>query len=388
MRIRLTHIRDWTFWHYQITGWLVFSAGNLAVNIHAVGWNPRAVASICLQLVVAVLLTLGLRLWYRRLPHRELSLPAIVSRIVLYSFLATVLLHGAFLGIETLIFGKQFLAKATAHIAFSLQWIAFLFPVMLAWSALYFGIKFYRDWTAERIRVERATEEAQHAQLQALRYQLNPHFLFNTLNSVRALVDEDSRQAKQMVTDLAEFLRYSLVSRNKTELTLSDELNAVHLYLSIEQRRYEDKLSVAFEIDPEAGDVPMPSFLIHPIVQNAVKYGLRTSQMPLQIRVSARCADHMLRIDIANSGTWIEPTDVEPESELEFGAGLENVRARLQEAYPGHHRLTIEEKDGFVHVTLEIPQKTGSPATKPPLSASGFLSGWNRRRALSEKVSS
>ncbi len=388
MRVRLTHLRDWSFWHYQIAGWLVFCAGNLAVNLHAMGWNSRVVASLCLQVVAAVSLTLGLRRYYRRLPHRELALPGIVFRIVFCSFLATVVLHAAFLGIETLFFGAKFLAKATAHIAFTLQWIAILFPVMVGWSALYFGIKFYREWTTERIRVEQATEAAQRAQLQALRYQLNPHFLFNTLNSVRALVDEDSRLAKQMVTELAEFLRYSLVSRNKTELTLNDELNAIRLYLSIEQRRYEDKLSVAFDVDPDAGDVPMPSFLIHPIVQNAVKHGLRTSPMPLQIRISAHRTDTRLRIEVANSGSWIEPVEEEQDAELEFGAGLENVRARLQETYSGQHHFATEEQDGFVHAVLEIPLPTGSPGEAAPAVTSGLLSGWNRRRAHPEKVPS
>jgi LytS/YehU family sensor histidine kinase len=237
---------------------------------------------------------------------------------------------------------------------FAIRWISIIVPIFFGWSVLYFGMKYWFDWETEKKRALKAKSLAQHAQLQMLRYQVNPHFLFNALNSVRALIDEDKKNAKGMITELSEFLRYSLITRDHTEVTLKDELEAIRHYLSIEKKRYEDKLDVSFDIEPSAEDYPILSFLIHPFIENAIKYGMKTSPMPLRIRVNVSTKDGQLRIEVSNTGHWLQPA-TEPETKIEgTGTGLENVRARLENAYPNKYHLETKELDGWVKAILEI----------------------------------
>jgi len=228
-----------------------------------------------------------------------------------------------------------------------------IFPVHLGWSILYFGIKIWIDWDNERLRAEKASILAQKAQLQLLRYQVNPHFLFNSLNSIRALVDEDQHNAKLMITELSEFLRYSLMSKNLYEIKLKDEIGAISHYISIEKKRYEEKLEIEFDIDPEIECVPILGFLIHPLVENAVKYGMQTSAMPLKITIRAKRLNGRLKIEVINSGNWVK--DRHREKVSGTGTGLENVRARLENAFKHDYSMRINEKKDSVSIELEMP---------------------------------
>jgi LytS/YehU family sensor histidine kinase len=187
-----------------------------------------------------------------------------------------------------------------------------------------------------------------------LRYQMNPHFLFNSLNSIRALISENKKNAKTMVTELSEFLRYSLLSESCTEAPLSHEIEAIRHYYAIEKIRFEDRLEITFDIAPMAEEYPIISFLIHPLVENAVKYGMRTSPMPLKIHVTARADDHRLSVNVCNTGKWIEPGDYSASGNIGTGTGLENVRKRLFSSYPNRHTFGIEPESDCVSVKFEI----------------------------------
>jgi len=191
-----------------------------------------------------------------------------------------------------------------------------------------------------------------------LRYQLNPHFLFNSLNSIRALIDEDKRNAKNMITELSEFLRYSLISKNYSDVPLIDEIEAVKHYLSIEKKRFEEKLNIKIKIDPLAEDYPVLSFLIHPIIENAIKYGMQTSSLPLKIYVGAKVRNNRLLIEVRNSGKWIE---AQGNNNLpSTGIGLKNVQLRLQNAFPNSHSFKIEKNKNDVCIKIEIEKKLNS----------------------------
>lgn len=219
---------------------------------------------------------------------------------------------------------------------------------LLAWSALYFGIKYWRAWEAERARTLQAHALAQQAQLEMLRYQLNPHFLFNALNSIRASIDEDSARAKRMVTEFSEFLRYSLTSSAASNIPLREELAAIRNYLAIEQIRFEDKLDVQFDIDPNAEDFRLPGFLIHPLVENAIKHGMN-GDAPLRLHITARVNEGNLHIEVANSGHWQAH-----ENGASLGIGLRNVEQRLAQLFPNRSTFAINETDGWVRAIIEI----------------------------------
>jgi len=348
-----SRIRDISFWYYQCTGWVLYAALQLALNIGWNGFRWRALLSVSLQLIVIFFLLLGLRNYYRKLPFQIIPLFPLITRIFITSFLAMLAWLGIWAGIEYAIFGEKLLKYISNPIRIMTQ-MSFSFPIYLGWSALYFGIKAWRDWLEEQDRTRQAMEAAQHAQLQMLRYQLNPHFLFNALNAVRALVDEDTRSAKTMITELSEFLRYSLTSRNKQIVPLRDELDAIRLYLSIEQQRYEDKLQVAFDIDPRTEDVPVPSFLIHPIVEHALRCGMHTSSMPLRLTIHSCLAQNRLRMTIMHSGYHL-PTNGNGTHE----SSLEHVETRLKELFPDRYRLSTSQQGDQAQIILELATTNG-----------------------------
>ena len=224
---------------------------------------------------------------------------------------------------------------------------------LLAWSALYLTSAFHREAEVERELALRATALASQAQLAMLRYQVNPHFLFNALNSIRALVDENPSRAREMVTELSEFFRYSLLFTKTEETKLGDELDAIRNYLAIQSIRFEEKLEVSLTIEPEALEAKVPGFLVHPLVENAVKYGMETSAMPLVLTIEASRRGDALRVVVSNSGRWKEPRPGGTNG-TGTGTGLANVRARLLQLYPDRHRLEIEERGDQVCALLEL----------------------------------
>ena len=187
-----------------------------------------------------------------------------------------------------------------------------------------------------------------------LRYQLNPHFLFNALNSIRALVDENRKHAKEMITELSEFLRYSLNSKNFSDVPLKQELEAIRHYFKIEKKRYEEKLLVRYEVDPLAEEYPVLSFLIHPLVENAVKYGMQTSPMPLRIVIKSDVRNDTLILEVCNSGYWIEQDSEQAGQRDGTGIGLKNIRQRLENAFPESHHFEVIKNDDQVCIHIEI----------------------------------
>jgi len=231
-----------------------------------------------------------------------------------------------------------------------------IFLVICGWSTLYLGINFWLNLKDEQDRTIQANFLAQNAQLEMLRYQLNPHFLFNALNSIWALADDDPKATKSMINELSEFLRYSLLANNKTFNSFEYELMALKNYFAIEKKRYQDNLQVEFDIDPETKEMPVISFLIQPFVENAIKFGMKTSPMPLGIKISSVRTPESLKISVLNTGFWIDSEYSARFNELMpgTGTGLANAIKRLEIVYPGMHKFYIEKEPSFVRVNIEI----------------------------------
>lgn len=208
----------------------------------------------------------------------------------------------------------------------------------------------------ERENARQSDMLAHEAQLEMLRYQLNPHFLFNSLNSIHALVRENPAGAEKMLDELSDFLRYSLLHNKVFENSLKEEINVARNYLDIEKIRFEEMLDARIEIAPEVENFTVPSFLIHPLLENAIKYGMQTSQMPLRVDLSAKSENDAVCIRVANTGRFIK-SNGDDESVITMhgtGVGLENVRCRLEAAFPGRHRFEVSERDGWVYAEIEI----------------------------------
>ncbi len=204
----------------------------------------------------------------------------------------------------------------------------------------------------DALATARLAEES--ARLQMLRYQLNPHFLYNALNSLYALVRSDAAGAADMIVRLSAFCRATLTRTELSAQTVGDEIELLRTYLAIEQARWQDELAVAFEIEPDVLPLPLPPFLLLPLVENAVKYGGRTSAAVLSIRIGAALpAPHgPLVLTVANTGRWVPPGSASPAEST--GLGLDNIRQRLTRHHPGRHTLEHEERDGWVVCTLRL----------------------------------
>jgi two-component system LytT family sensor kinase len=240
---------------------------------------------------------------------------------------------------------------------------------LIGWSLVRLGFKYNTALREQREQALRAVAEARDARLRMLAYQLNPHFLFNTLNSIRALINEDGQRAREMVTALSGYLRYALVERPLHVALLEEEVESVRGYLAIEQVRFEERLDARVEVEPEALRCEVPAFLLNPLVENALRHGaVGAAGAPLVLRVEARLVQpDRLRLVVENTGRWAgERTATnsagEREDGLPGGVGLANVRARLAALHPGEHRIEIEEADGRVRVVVELPARRRAEA--------------------------
>ena len=211
----------------------------------------------------------------------------------------------------------------------------------------------------ERLRQIERDESAsarlaeEKARLEVLRYQLNPHFIYNALNSVYALALTQSSAAAAMVLRLADFCRVALTRQDEAGTTLGAELDKLSLYLDIEKVRWGESLHLEFDLAPAARAVAIPPFLLLPLVENALKYGALTSPGRLSLRITAHlAADGTLDLCIANSGTWIEPAS--NHAAHGTGLGLTNLGERLARTHPGAHTFTTASADGWVTARLQI----------------------------------
>jgi two-component system, LytTR family, sensor kinase len=209
-----------------------------------------------------------------------------------------------------------------------------------------------------------------------LAYQLNPHFLFNALTSIRAMIDEDRSRARQMVTQLAGFLRHALVERALHTTTLAAELDALRGYLAIEQIRFEERLAIETCVDSAAESCAIPAFLIHPLLENAIKHGARErGDGPLRVRLVATVAGDVLRVEVWNTGALAPARaasaalgadrglpDLTPNVVAGTGIGVRNVRERLQRLFPGRHRFELSDGDGWVRALVELPARAEQPS--------------------------
>jgi sensor histidine kinase YesM len=228
----------------------------------------------------------------------------------------------------------------------------------------------YRD---RELAASRLAASLAEARLQALQMQLQPHFLFNTLNTLAGLA-RDGRQAEvvALIAELGDLLRYSLANNDRQEVSLEEELEFVERYLAIEGVRFGDRLTVAFEIEPEALGAAVPTLLLQPIVENAIRHGIAASPLPGRIDIRAHAADGRLRIEVRDNGIGLDLNGSAPRQ----GIGLENTRARLFQLHGNRSALRMQAAEGGgMRLVLELPLRPVSSAPAPLGPASHPLVG-------------
>ncbi len=228
-------------------------------------------------------------------------------------------------------------------------------------------IDYYRRYEEEELKISKLkTElaEAQlrmtQAQLQALKMQLHPHFLFNTLNSISALLEEDVEAADKMIARLGDFLRMTLENSGDEEVTLQEELEFLRCYLAIESVRFNDRLTVNMDVEPEALDARVPNLILQPIVENAIRHAVASRVGAGRIEIRARRESGKLRLSVRDDGPGLSPASSTGARTRE-GIGIANTRARLDQLYKGSHSFDMcDARGGGLQITVVIPFKSAS----------------------------
>jgi two-component system sensor histidine kinase AlgZ len=342
------------YWACQLVGWGGYGlAYYLAVLIpfHAAG--PKQILADSAYCATGVVGTHLLRMRIRgrgwgELPYARLA-PRLMIGAVLVGTLQTAALDGS-LALEGLMVRGQ--PGALAIMGVTVFFSAFLVAL---WLAVYLTVQAVRRRRVAEMDALRAEVLAREAELRSLHQQLNPHFLFNCLNSIRAMIDEDRARAQQMVTRLAELLRASLRQDGCSPIRLEEELAIVDAYLELESVRFEERLQIRREIDANADDALVPPMLVQGLVENALKHGI--AQLPgggtLALRVEQKGGT--LCIEVGNPGRL--------HREQESGIGLNNARERLRLLYRDRAAFEIrEEPAGWVRATIALPFVTRETA--------------------------
>jgi LytS/YehU family sensor histidine kinase len=348
-----------TFWIIQLIAW-----GAYGFSTYLSGLPSLAEAEMFSMLGVKLLraalgmgLSLVLYVLYRLVMKRTTGIKTIAAVAVVASLVISGVWQLLYLLVQSPPWSEAGFAIDPGSFRMSFPDYAF---VMLAWSAAFLGIEFWRYSKVQEQSAAEAKALAHEAQLESLSYQLNPHFLFNALNSIRALIQEDPARAREMVTQLSDFLRHTLVTPPLEKVPLGEEIEALGHYLEIEKTRFEDKLVVEIEADRAAQESRVPSFILHPLVENAVKHGMHTSPRPLRLKIRALVDGDTLRVEVANTGTLGPEASGSVVTPGGAGIGLRNVEERLARLYPGRHRFDVAQDGDWVRAILEIRQVEAS----------------------------
>jgi len=342
------------FWILQSIGWSgYFFLRSLSGFANSMGW---------MWLVHTLLLTAtgySLTLLMASLFRRLITMRPIWTLAL--SLAAVVLASGAFSVIETWSVATFLKPNLKTDGVALLGPILLDFALLAAWSALYYGINYFLLLEEQIDQRERLENAASSAQLAMLRYQLNPHFLFNTLNSISTLVLlKQTERANAMLARLSSFLRYTLVNEPTAKVTLAQEVETLKLYLEIEKMRFEDRLRPHFRIESETIGARLPSLLLQPLIENAIKYAVTPSENGADIWLTAAREGQAVRIEVADNGNG---DGAELAASPSTGVGLANIRDRLSQAYGAAHRFETTKNDrGGFSVILEIPFETGETA--------------------------
>ena len=343
--------KDRAFWILQTGGWVGYFILR-ALSGFANGMPAILIVHIAILTATGYSLTLLMATLFRHL---------IVMRpmfTLLLSLLVVVLASAVFSIIETWS-NATFLRPDLRPVGVAyLGAIIVDFALLAAWGALYYGINYFLLLEDEIKQRETLENQASTAQLAMLRYQLNPHFLFNTLNSISTLVLlKQTERANAMLARLSSFLRYTLANEPTAKVTLAQEVETLKLYLEIEKMRFEDRLRPHFKIESETIGARLPSLLLQPLIENAIKYAVTPSENGADIWITAHREGQAVRIEVADNGT---AGGVDFAASPSTGVGLANIRDRLTQAYGAAHGFTTRknERGGF-SVILEIPYETG-----------------------------
>jgi sensor histidine kinase YesM len=281
--------------------------------------------------------------WRRRVPLHFLAGLALISLLMIIDYVVYMIFTGRPSNLTPL----HILQFVVYNVD---RWLLTYWVVVLSSHAL----NYYQSFQKGELNAAQLRTQLAQAQLEALKMQLHPHFLFNTLHSISALLNKDVDAARTMITRLGDFLRLTLENAGMQEVPLQQEIEFLNSYLEIERIRFQDRLTTDVRIDPSVLDVRVPNLILQPIVENAMRHAIAATSNLGRIEIVATPRNGMLRIEVKDNGPGVSATTG---SHLKQGVGLANTKARLERLYGSHHRFELaNEAGGGCAVTIEIPR--------------------------------
>jgi two-component system, LytTR family, sensor kinase len=335
------------------------------LGFYAIFWATISIINIILQvfwydipLTYSILDTsttyilyplLGSSIWYsiRYNSLEEVS----VGRLIVFHLIAASILCGIWIYISYAIY-QPFIKDNNKYLNDGLPSKIFLGYIMYAIYLVFFYAVNYYQSLKEKIKKESEYKTLiREAELQALKSQINPHFLFNSLNSISSLTVSNPEKAQEMVINLSTFMRYSLMNNEKEMVSFSRELENIKLYLSIEKVRFGKKLNAEFEIDAHCMEAEIPNMILQPLFENAIKYGVYETTDQVTIKTICKCEGNLLKITIVND------YDSSTTKRRGEGIGLRNIKKRMEIIYNNPDLMKITDLKTSFEVQLIIPQK-------------------------------
>ncbi len=352
---------NYQFWLMQLIGWFGLALISfLSLTLWYDQQGLSYIAHTLLQSVLGILVSWPLRPLFHFFWNKSvwMLLCAAIAGVLVCSVVWTILRITTFMAMT----GEQGLWTDFGG------WLFGSIMIFACWAAFYHGVKLYQLLQSEHANLLRIAAEnkeqqlrrsqaetiAHEAQLKMLRYQLNPHFLFNTLNAIAALVTaKELSRASTMIVQLSNFLRYSLDNDPIRRVSLKEEMDALKLYLNIEQTRFAERLELDFDIDSSAEVVRIPSLLLQPLAENAIKYAIAPMEEGGKISVSAELEKDYVCIEMLDSGPGLQ---TEGQSLEGIGIGLRNTVDRLHEFYGDNYTFNLESgASGGLRVFIRLP---------------------------------
>jgi two-component system LytT family sensor kinase len=336
------------YWMFQVVGWGVFFLNEVFSYTIQFGYQSKYLRDAFINIIFAIFLTHVFRYIVKKYNWVKLPLPQLATRALISSFLMALLLVFFNLPLDVVYLGDLLVNN---HLLAIEYFVTFVKP-MLVWVVIYLFYHYSEEKNQQEIEQIKLMSSIKETEAKILKAQMNPHFMFNALNSIRALIHEDPAKAQQGITQLSNILRSSLVADRRTTVALKEELRTVEDYLALEKVRYEERLQTKWDISPETLGVQVPPMMLQTLVENAIKHGVQKAIGWGFIEINTKLENDCLFIKIRNTGRLM-PEDNHTEAS---GFGLKNTSQRLNILYGNEANFRIFQEDELtVCAEIKIP---------------------------------
>jgi len=339
------------YWLAQFSGWSLYSFLLSAWNYVNIGFEMSVVIQLFFMIIV---IGIGLSHLYRAflLNNEWVSRPLqlLIPLVIIGSLIAGLIYSLTLASILDLFYPSIGALLVTPFETLAALILNFFILFML-WTSCYLAYSYLKNYEREEINNLRLESSQREMEMSILKSQLNPHFIFNAMNSIRALVDENPKLAKDAVTKLSNILRGTLMADKRNLVTLKDELSMVTDHLDLEKIRYEERLTIQYDIDPTSLEVMIPPMTLQTLVENGIKHGISKLPEGGSISIQIKSSEENILITIVNTGK------LSMSNELRTGIGMQNVRRRLDLIYGKEFRLELKQlTESTVGAELQLPK--------------------------------